>query len=131
MLNKALMIGHVGTDPELKYTPNGTATASFRLAVSRGYTTADGEKRTDTEWFTVSTWGKQAESCNQYLSKGKKIHVEGRLKSNSWTAQDGSTRFSNELVASQVLFLDPADHKNEDDKVGAAASSGDSGPWMV
>ena len=105
-LNKMLVIGNVGTDPEMRYTPNGNPVTSFRLATGRTYTTADGEKHDETEWFTVVAWSQLAEQTNQYLTKGKKVYVEGRLKSNTWTGQDGQTRFRNEIVAQRVLFLD-------------------------
>ncbi len=105
-LNKMLVIGNVGTDPEMRYTPNGNPVTSFRLATGRTYTTADGERHDETEWFTVVAWSQLAEQTNQYLTKGKKVYVEGRLKSNTWTGQDGQTRFRNEIVASRVLFLD-------------------------
>ena len=105
-LNKMLVIGNVGTDPDMRYTPNGNPVTSFRLATGRTYTTADGERREDTEWFTVVSWNQLAEQCNQYLTKGRRVYVEGRLKSNSWTSPDGQQRFSNEIIANRVLFLD-------------------------
>jgi single-strand DNA-binding protein len=105
-LNKMIAIGNVGTDPEMRYTPNGNPVTSFRLASGRTYTTADGERRQETEWFTVVAWNQLAEQCNQYLAKGKRIYVEGRLKSNSWTGMDGQMRFRNEIIAERVLFLD-------------------------
>ena len=105
-LNKMLAIGNVGTDPEMRYTPNGNPVTSFRLATGRTYTTSDGERRQDTEWFTVVAWNQLAEQCNQFLIKGRRVYVEGRLKSNTWTAQDGQTRFNNEIIANRVLFLD-------------------------
>ena len=106
MLNKIMVIGNVGTDVEMRYTPNGNAVTNFRLAVSRKYTTGDGEKHDDTEWFSIVSWNQLAESCNQYLEKGKRIYVEGRLKSQTWTSQDGQTRFKNEIIAGSVIFLD-------------------------
>lgn len=105
-LNKIMVIGNLGTDPEMRYTPNGKAVTDFRLAVSRGYTTRDGERRQETEWFRIVAWNQQAESCNQYLQKGKKVYVEGRLKSDTWEGRDGQTRFTNEIIAERVLFLD-------------------------
>ena len=105
-LNKMLVIGNVGTDPDMRYTPNGNPVTSFRLATGRTYTTSDGERRQDTEWFTVVAWNQLAEQCNQFLIKGRRVYVEGRLKSNSWTGPDGQMRFSNEIVANRVLFLD-------------------------
>jgi single-strand DNA-binding protein len=105
-LNKMLVIGNVGTDPDMRYTPNGNPVTSFRLATGRTYTTSDGERRQDTEWFTVVAWNQLAEQCNQFLSKGRRVFVEGRIKSHSWTGTDGQMRFRNEIIANRVLFLD-------------------------
>ena len=108
MLNKIMVIGNLGTDPEMRYTPSGSAVTSFRLAASRSYTTSDGERREETEWFTIVAWNQLAEQVNQYLSKGRRAYVEGRLRSRSWEGQDGQTRFVNEINANTVLFLDRA-----------------------
>jgi len=105
-LNKMLLIGNLGTDPEMRYLPSGVPVTSFRLAATRRYTTAEGERRDETEWFTVKAWRNLAELCNQYLTKGRRVYVEGRLNSRSWQGQDGQTRFDNEITAEQVLFLD-------------------------
>lgn len=107
-LNKIMLIGNVGSDPEMRYTPNGKAVTSFRMATNYRYVSSDGERREETEWFRVSAWGKQAESCNQYLSKGKRVYVEGRLHSRSWEGQDGQMRTSLEVSANRVIFLDRA-----------------------
>ena len=105
-LNKILVIGNLGTDPEMRYVPSGNPVTSFRIATTRSYNTAEGERRDETEWFTVVAWGKLAELCNQYLSKGRRAYVEGRLRSRTWTGQDGQARFVNEIIASTVFFLD-------------------------
>jgi single-strand DNA-binding protein len=105
-LNKVMLIGNVGSEPEMRYTPNGKAVTSFRMATNYRYVGPDGERREETEWFRVSVWGRQAESCNQYLSKGKRVYVEGRLHSRSWEGQDGQTRTSLEVSANRVIFLD-------------------------
>ena len=105
-LNKMLTIGYLGTDPEMRYLPSGVPVTSFRLAASRSYTTSDGERRDETEWFTVKAWRSLAEQCNQYLTKGRRVYVEGRLNSRSWQGQDGQNRFTNEITAERVLFLD-------------------------
>ena len=105
-LNKIMLIGNVGSDPEMRYTPNGKAVTSFRMATNYRYAGSDGERREETEWFRVSVWGRQAESCNQFLSKGKRIYVEGRLRSSSWEGQDGQMRTSLEVSANRVIFLD-------------------------
>ncbi len=105
-LNKIMLIGNVGSDPEMRYTPNGKAVTSFRMATNYRYSGPDGERKEETEWFRVNVWGKQAESCNQFLSKGKRVYVEGRLHSRSWEGQDGQMRTSLEVSANRVIFLD-------------------------
>lgn len=105
-MNKMLVIGNVGNDPEMRYTPNGNPVTSFNVATNRRYTTADGEQHEETEWFRVSAWNRLAETCNQYVTKGMKVYVEGRLKSSPWTTQDGELRAGNEISASDVRFLD-------------------------
>lgn len=107
-LNKITLIGNVGSDPEMRYTPNGKAVTSFRMATNYRYMGSDGERKEETEWFRVSVWGKQAESCNQFLSKGRRVYVEGRLHSSSWEGQDGQMRTSLEVSANRVIFLDRA-----------------------
>lgn len=108
-LNKMLVIGNLGTDPEMRYSPNGNPVTSFSIAANRTYTTQDGERRRETEWFTVVAWNQLAEQCNQYLSKGRRAYVEGRLQSRQWQGNDGQTRFRNEITADRVLFLDRAE----------------------
>ena len=105
-LNKLMVIGNLGTDPEMRFTPSGSPVTSFRLATTRTYTSPDGERRQETEWFTVVTWSKLAETCNQFLAKGRRAYVEGRLKTNTWEGQDGQRHFRNEILANSVIFLD-------------------------
>lgn len=107
-LNKVMIIGNLGADPEMRYTANGNAVTTFRVASSRNYTSPDGERREETEWFSVVTWNKLAEMCSQYLQKGRRVYVEGRLKTRSWDGQDGQRHFRTEVIASTVLFLDRA-----------------------
>ena len=107
-LNKVMLIGNVGSDPEMRYTPNGKAVTSFRMATNYRYIGSDGERGEETEWFRVNVWGKQAESCNQFLSKGRRVYVEGRLHSRNWEGQDGQMRTSLEVSANRVIFLDRA-----------------------
>ena len=105
-LNKVIVIGNLGTDPEMRFTPSGNPVTSFRIATTRTYVTPEGERRQETEWFTVVTWSKLAENCNQFLSKGRRAYVEGRLRTHTWEGQDGQRRFRNEIVANTVIFLD-------------------------
>ncbi len=107
-LNKVMVIGNVGTDPEMRYTANGRAVTSFRVAANRSYTTPDGERREETEWFSVVAWQKLAEQCSQYLQKGRRVYVEGRLQTRSWDTPDGQRRFRTEVIADRVIFLDRA-----------------------
>lgn len=106
MLNKIMVIGHAGADPVMRYTAKGDPITNFRIASSRTYTTATGEKREETEWFSVVTYRRLAEQVNEYIRKGSRAYVEGRFQSRPWTAQDGTQRVSNEIVAERVVFLD-------------------------
>jgi single-strand DNA-binding protein len=104
-LNKIIVIGNLGRDPEMRYTPSGQSVTSFSVASSRRYTTTSGEQREETEWFNVNAWGRLAELCNQYLTKGQQVYVEGRLRSRSFEGRDGQTRFVNEINLTDVQFL--------------------------
>ena len=104
-LNKVLLIGNLTRQPELRYTPSGTAVADLRLAVNRNYTTQTGEKREETCFLTVVVWGKQAESCREYLDKGSPVFVEGRIQTRDWEAKDGQKRTATEVVAERVQFM--------------------------
>lgn len=104
-LSKVTLIGNLGSDPEMRYTPEGKAVTSFRMATNHRYTTPAGESKEETDWFRVTVWGKQAEQCNQFLSKGRQVYVEGRLHARSWQGQDGQTHTSLEVTANRVLFL--------------------------
>jgi single-strand DNA-binding protein len=105
-VNRITVIGNLGGDPEMRFTPNGHAVTTFNVATNRRYTTADGERRDDTEWFTIVSWNKLAEQCNQYLTKGRLVYVEGRVKLTSWDGQDGQRRSRMEINADRVNFLD-------------------------
>jgi len=105
-LNKVMLIGNVGTDPEMRFTPNGSSVTSFRIATNRVFTTSDGERKQETEWFTVVAWRKLAENCNQFLTKGQRVYVEGSLRTRTWEGQDGQKRSRVEVIANRVLFLD-------------------------
>jgi single-strand DNA-binding protein len=104
-LNKVLLIGNLTRPPELRYTPSGTAVADLRLAVNHDYTTQSGERRQEASFLTVIVWGKQAESCSEYLDKGSEIFVEGRLQVRDWEGKDGQKRTSTEVVAQRVQFM--------------------------
>jgi single-strand DNA-binding protein len=105
-VNKVILIGNLGRDPELRYTPGGTAVATLNLATTRSYTKQGSNERVEeTEWHKVTVWGKQAEFCNQYLSKGRQCYVEGRLQTRSYEDKDGKKCYATEVVAETVQFL--------------------------
>lgn len=124
-LNKVMIIGNVGTDPEMRYTANGNAVTTFRLACSRNYTTPDGERKEETEWFTVVTWSKLAEQCSQFLQKGRRVYAEGRLQTRSWEGPDGQRRSRTEVVANSVLFLDRAQAAPVSEEGASTAHAGE------
>jgi len=105
-LNKVMIIGNLGQDPEMRYTPSGRPLTKFRVATNRSWTAEDGEKQTETEWFNVVAWGKLAEICNQYLTKGQRVYVEGRLHTRHWTDDEGNYRSATEIVAQEMIMLD-------------------------
>jgi single-strand DNA-binding protein len=105
-LNKVMIIGNVGRDPEMRYTPSGQAVASFSVAASRRWRTPENEVRDETEWFNVVAWDKLAETCNQLLTKGRKVYVEGRLQTRSWDGRDGQKPYRTEVIASTMQLLD-------------------------
>jgi single-strand DNA-binding protein len=128
-LNRVLLIGNLTKAPELRYTPSGAAVADLRLAVNRNYTTQGGEKREEVAFLTVVVWGKQAESCQQYLGKGSPVFVEGRLQTRDWEAKDGQKRTVTEVVAERVQFLGRRpDGASAATPAGAPPGAHDEGP---
>jgi single-strand DNA-binding protein len=122
-LNKVLLIGNLTKDPELRYTPNGTAVANLRIAVNRKFKDRTGELKEDTCFVTITAWDKQAEICNQYLQKGRAVFVEGILQSRSWETPDGQKRSTIDVRAERIQFLGPM--KSAD---GTGAEGGASEP---
>ena len=104
-LNKVMIIGNLGADPEMRYTPNGTAVTDLRVAASERYRNRAGEQQERTEWFRVVTFDRLAEMCSQYLTKGRQVYVEGRLQTRSWDGQDGQKHYMTEVIAQTVQFL--------------------------
>ena len=112
MYQKIVIVGNLGGDPEMRYTPSGQAVTNFSVATNRQYTASDGQRVKETVWFRVSAWGRQAETCNQYLRRGSKVLIEGRLNADPatggprlWSGQDGAMRASYEITAQTVNFL--------------------------
>lgn len=105
-LNKVIIIGNIGGEPEMRFTPNGKPVTSFRVATNWMSTTPEGERRQETEWFNVVAWNKLAEQCNQFLAKGRLVYAEGRLHTRTWEGQDGQQHSRTEVIANKVIFLD-------------------------
>ena len=104
-VNKVILIGNLGKDPELRYTPSGQPTASFSLATTERWNDKNGQRQERTEWHNIVAWGKLAELVNQYLKKGRSAYVEGRINTRSWDDRDGNKKYRTEIVASQIQFL--------------------------
>ena len=126
-LNKVLIIGNLGADPEMRYTADGTAMTNFRMASSRSWTGADGEKKEETEWFSIVCWRKLAELCSQYLQKGRRVYVEGRLKTRSWQGDDGVRKYRTEVIGDSVIFLDGGSGERSE----RPAAAPEEGGWDV
>jgi single-strand DNA-binding protein len=107
MLNKAMLIGNLGADPELRYTQSGLAVASFSVATTRRWKDKEGQQQEETEWHRIVAWQRLGEICNEYLHKGSKVYVEGRLQTRKWKDQSGNDRWTTEIVALDVQFLTP------------------------
>ncbi|MFB6230841.1 MAG: single-stranded DNA-binding protein [Salinibacter sp.] len=105
-VNKAILIGNLGQEPELRYTGSGTAVCNMRLATNESYTDRDGNEVDRTEWHNVVAWGRLGEVCNEYLQKGSQVYFEGSLQTRSWEDQDGNTRYTTEVKAQEMMFLD-------------------------
>lgn len=113
-LNKVMIIGNLGRDPEMRYTPSGKPVTSFSVAVSRSFTKAEGERTEVTDWFNVVAWGRLAEICSQYLAKGSMVYVEGRLETRSWEGENGQKHYRTELVANDVNILERKGRQGDD-----------------
>ena len=137
-LNKAMIIGNLGRDPEMRYTPSGQAVTQFTVAVNRNYKDQSGEWQEETEWFRVVAWGPTGERAAEYLRKGNKVFVEGRMQTRQWEGQDGQKRYTTELIADRVQNLERRPREDGDpgfqprtggrpDAGGGAATGGSGG----
>jgi len=114
-INKVILIGHLGADPELRYTPNGTPVANFRIATTERWTNKQGERTESTEWHRIVAWGKLGEFCGQYLNKGKQIYIEGRLRTRSWEDRDGKKQWTTEIIAQRLQLLGKPEKPSEEE----------------
>lgn len=115
-LNKVMLIGRLGADPEMRYTASGSPVTTFRLAVGRQWRDSAGEIHDETEWFNIVAWNRLAETCSQYLSRGARVYLEGRLQTRSWEdQQSGQTRYRTEVIASDLIILDSRSSREPED----------------
>jgi single-strand DNA-binding protein len=119
-LNKVMIIGNLGRDPEMRYTPSGRPVTSFSVVTTRSWTSGEGERHEESEWFNVVAWGNLAEICSQYLKKGQQVYVEGRLQTRGWEDEEGKKHYRTEVVASEMIVLG--------DRRGGIAPGPDSDP---
>jgi single-strand DNA-binding protein len=124
-VNKAILVGNLGRDPELRQTPNGQSVVNFTLATSENWTDKSGERQERTEWHRIVVWGRTAEMCNQYLSKGRTVYIEGRIQTREWEDKDGNKRYTTEINAQTVQFIGP----RQDGGGGSGGSSYSGGSY--
>jgi single-strand DNA-binding protein len=125
-VNKVILVGRLGQNPEVRYTPSGSAVANFSVATNEAWTDKSGQKQERTEWHRVVVWGKLAELCNQYLQKGRQCYVEGRLQTREWTDKDGVKKYSTEVQAQTVQFLGADGARGAENRAPGANSGGPS-----
>lgn len=123
-LNKVMLIGNLGADPEVKYTPSGTAVTNFRIATSEKWKDKEGKVQERTEWHRIVTFGKLAEICGEYLVKGKQVYIEGRIQTRSWDDKDGNKKYMTEVVADKMQMLGSPDSKDNKQKGQAVEETG-------
>lgn len=123
-VNKVILVGRLGQNPEVRYTPSGAAVANFSVATNESWTDKSGQKQERTEWHRVVVWGKLAELCNQYLAKGRQVYVEGRLQTRQWQDKDGQTKYTTEVQAQTVQFLGGQQGERPSRDTGADAGAG-------
>ena len=127
-INKVILIGNLGADPELRYTGSGTAVCNLRLATSESYKDRDGNMVENTEWHSVVAWSRLAEICGEYLKKGSKVYIEGSLQTRQWEDKDGNTRYTTEIKAREMQMLDSRGAGGDDGSYDQRESRGDSRP---
>jgi single-strand DNA-binding protein len=121
-----MIIGHLGRDPEMRYTPSGKPVTTFTVAVSRTWNSSDGERHSETEWFNIVAWGNLAETCKQYLNKGQQVYIEGRLQTRRWDDKEGVRHSSVEVVANEMMMFERRDSGHASQESAPAADETES-----
>jgi single-strand DNA-binding protein len=125
-VNKAILVGHLGSDPEVKFLPSGQAVANFSIATNESWQDKNGQKQERTEWHRLSVFGKLAENCGKYLTKGRQVYVEGKIQTRKWQDKEGKDRYTTEIIANQIQFLGGKSEGNNH-QTGAGQSQGSTG----
>jgi single-strand DNA-binding protein len=128
-LNKVMIIGRLGRDPEMRYTPSGRPVTTFSVATSRSWNTSEGGRRTETEWFNVVAWSNLAEICKQHLQKGRLVYIEGRLQTRHWEDQEGNKHSATEIVANEMIMLDDRRDGNASEEEESSEEEEDEFPF--
>ena len=126
-VNKVILVGNLGADPEIRYTPSGAAVANFRMATTESWKDSDGQRQDRTEWHKIVVWGKLAELCGEYLAKGRMVYVEGKLQTRQWDDRDGNKRYTTEVQGREVTFLGGRSDASNSNHGGQAAQNKDAG----
>src|SRR3990172_10055992 len=129
-VNKVILVGNLGKDPEIRYTPGGVAVANFTLATSENWTSKEGKKETKTEWHRIVAFGRLAEICGEYLNKGKQVYIEGRIQTRQWEDKDGNKRYTTEIVAQTMQFLGAAGGKGAASQAASGGGAQEEAPPM-
>ena len=127
-VNKVILVGHLGADPDMRYTPSGQGVCELRLATSESWNDKNGQRQERTEWHRIVVWGKRAEVCSKYLSKGRQVFVEGRIQTRTYDDKDGNKRYITEIIANDVQFLSSGRDGGAGAGAGGARRGGDEGP---
>ena len=128
MVNKAIIIGNLGADPEIRYTQSGTQVATFSVATTERWKGQDGQMQENTEWHRIVAWGRLAEICGEYLNKGSKVYIEGRIQTRKWQDQDGNDKYTTEIVAREMKMLSPRGGESSGGSSYGGSSGADSFP---
>jgi len=128
MINKAILIGNLGADPEIRYTQSGTQVATFKVATTERWKGQDGQMQEATEWHKIVAWGRLAEICGEYLNKGSRVYIEGRIQTKKWQDKDGNDRYTTEIVAREMKMLSPQGEGSGDSLPEAPPGHGGTGP---
>ncbi len=130
-VNRAIILGRLGTDPEVKYTQSGMAVTRFNVATNESWLNKEGQREERTEWHRIVVWGKQAENCGQYLAKGRQVYIEGRIQTSNWEDKEGIKRYTTEIIANTIQYIDSRDSSMSKQQEPTAAMPPEEGQAVI